>query len=181
MFNQENIDMANNYNDALERAKQAIIDCGSNASRKEMIYGIFPELRENEEDKIKDTLHSIICRAINDQGTPYEERVFISKKVVPYVEKLQEQHLEAINSASDGSETLASLEKEQGPMHFLEIPAGDIAPAEEDGPFDEDEFLDGELSAFLQNYDKEYDDDAAVSDVARHFYEIGKKTTPNLR
>lgn len=65
--------------------------------------------------------------------------------------------------------------KEQGPMHFLEIPAGDIAPAEEDGPFDEDEFLDGELSAFLQNYDKEYDDDAAVSDVARHFYEIGKK------
>lgn len=83
--------MANNYNDALERAKQAIIDCGSNASRKEMIYSIFPELRENEEDKIKDTLHSIICRAINDQGTPYEERVFISKKVLPYVEKLQEQ------------------------------------------------------------------------------------------
>lgn len=38
--------MANNYNDALERAKQAIIDCGSNASRREMIYGIFPELRE---------------------------------------------------------------------------------------------------------------------------------------
>lgn len=38
--------MANNYNDALERAKQAIIDCGSNASRKEMIYSIFPELRE---------------------------------------------------------------------------------------------------------------------------------------
>ena len=40
---------------------------------------------------------------------------------------------------------------------------------------DEDEFLEDELSAFLQNYDKEYDDDAAVSDVARHFYEIGKK------
>ena len=39
----------------------------------------------------------------------------------------------------------------------------------------EDGFLEDELSAFLQNYDKEYDDDAAVSDVARHFYEIGKK------
>lgn len=38
------------YNDALERAKQAIIDCGDNASRKEMIYGIFPELRESEEE-----------------------------------------------------------------------------------------------------------------------------------
>lgn len=48
-------------------------------------------------------------------------------------------------------------------------------PADEDGPFDEDAFLEDELSAFLQNYDKEYDDDAAVSDVARHFYEIGKK------
>lgn len=51
----------------------------------------------------------------------------------------------------------------------------DSFTAEEDGPFDEDEFLEDELSAFLQNYDKEYDDDAAVSDVARHFYEIGKK------
>lgn len=66
------------------------------------------------------------------------------------------------------------LEK-QKPMYNLEIPAGDVAPAEEDGPFDEDEFLEDELSAFLQNYDKEYDDDAVVSDVAKHFYEIGKK------
>ena len=64
---------------------------------------------------------------------------------------------------------------EQKPMYNLEIPAGDVASAEEDGPFDEDEFLDDELSAFLQNYDKEYDDDAAVSDVAKHFYELGKK------
>ena len=38
--------METHYNDALEKAKQAIIDCGSNAGRKEMIYGIFPELRE---------------------------------------------------------------------------------------------------------------------------------------
>ena len=58
---------------------------------------------------------------------------------------------------------------------FDKIGDSTVAPAEEDGPFDEDEFLEDELSAFLQNYDKEYDDDAAVSDVARHFYEIGKK------
>ena len=50
-------------------------------------------------------------------------------------------------------------------------------PAKEDGPFDEDKFLEGELAAFLQNYDKEYDDDAAISDVAIHFYELGKKMT----
>ena len=89
--------MDNNYNDALERARQAIIDCGSNASRKEMIYGIFPELRESEEDKIKETLHSIIRRAINDQGTPYEERAFVSTKVLPYVEKLQERKSAVLN------------------------------------------------------------------------------------
>ena len=71
-------------------------------------------------------------------------------------------------------EVVAYLER-QKPMETLEIPAGDVVPAEEDAPFDEDEFLENELSAFLQNYDKEYDDDAAVSDVAKHFYEVGKK------
>ena len=53
-------------------------------------------------------------------------------------------------------------------------------PAKGDGPFDEDKFLEGELAAFLQNYDKEYDDDAAVSDVAIHFYELGKKMKQKL-
>ena len=69
----------------------------------------------------------------------------------------------------------AQWQKEQKPMHNLEISAGDVAPAEEDGTFNEDEFLENELSAFLQNYDKEYDDDAVVSDVAKHFYELAKK------
>lgn len=58
---------------------------------------------------------------------------------------------------------------------------GEQQPAKEDGPFDEDKFLEGELAAFLQNYDKEYDDDAAVSDVAIHFYELGKKMMMNQK
>lgn len=82
--------------------------------------------------------------------------------------------VEAFGQGKYKKEMLAYLES-QKPMYNLEIPAGDVAPAEEDGPFDEDEFLEDELSAFLQNYDKEYDDDAAVSDVAKHFYELGKK------
>ncbi len=39
----------------------------------------------------------------------------------------------------------------------------------------EEEYLDSELRAFLCNYDKEYDDDPAVSDVAKHFYELGTR------
>ncbi len=39
----------------------------------------------------------------------------------------------------------------------------------------EEEYFDSELRAFLCNYDKEYDDDPAVSDVAKHFYELGKR------
>lgn len=39
----------------------------------------------------------------------------------------------------------------------------------------EEEYFDSELRAFLCNYDKEYDDDPAVSDVAKYFYELGKK------
>lgn len=58
---------------------------------------------------------------------------------------------------------------------------GEQQPAKEDGPFDEDKFLEGELAAFLKNYDKEYDDDAVVSDVAIHFYELGKKMMMNQK
>lgn len=74
-------------------------------------------------------------------------------------------------------ELVAWLNKYKESLHIPETckENADSFTAEEDGPFDEDEFLEDELSAFLQNYDKEYDDDAAVSDVARHFYEIGKK------
>lgn len=39
------------YEEALERAKAAIKDCGDNLGRKKMIYGIFPELQESEDEK----------------------------------------------------------------------------------------------------------------------------------
>lgn len=93
----------------------------------------------------------------------------IRKEIIHYI-------LYKANGVSEEQEHMwVTYLKKQKPIYNLEIPAGDVAPAEEDGPFDEDEFLEDELSAFLQNYDKEYDDDVAVSDVARHFYEIGKK------
>jgi hypothetical protein len=64
--------MEGDYKKALERARQAIIDCGSNAGRKEMIYGIFPELRESEEEltratdeKIRKELSAFLCNVAN--------------------------------------------------------------------------------------------------------------------
>jgi len=149
--------------------------------------------KESDDERIRKDLITFVC-----QFAPEHLKV----QYIAYLEKQKEQrseiniehlksymlqYLQDAASKKEDSEIEADTDKwakmiikafegiEQKPMHFLEIPAGDIAPAEEDDPFDEDEFLDGELSAFLQNYDKEYDDDTAVSDVARHFYEIGKK------
>lgn len=62
------MDYEKKYNNALERAKHAIEDCGDNQGRKNMIYGIFPELAESEEDEkmiiyarkyLDDALHEI--------------------------------------------------------------------------------------------------------------------------
>jgi hypothetical protein len=74
----------------------------------------------------------------------------------------------------DASDAIAYLEKQKDKVVEFDHDR-EQQPAKEDGPFDEDKFLEGELAAFLQNYDKEYDDDAAISDVAIHFYELGKK------
>ena len=95
--------MANNYNDALERAKQAIIDCGSNASRKEMIYGIFPELRESEDERIRKALIKLLNEG-KDLICWAEMNGYNLKDAIAYLEKQKEQHLEAINSEGGSSE-----------------------------------------------------------------------------
>lgn len=69
--------MNTDYNDALSRARQG-----------KPLEEIFPELAE---DKVRATLKKIICRAINDDlGLPYDERDYISRKVLPYVEMLEQ-------------------------------------------------------------------------------------------
>ena len=44
------------YNEALERAKSAIKDCGDNKGRISMIESIFPELKESEDERIRKVL-----------------------------------------------------------------------------------------------------------------------------
>ena len=44
---------------------------------------------ESEDERIRKKLHEVICRSINDPNIPYKERDYISKSVLPYVEKLE--------------------------------------------------------------------------------------------
>lgn len=87
------------YNDALERAKQAIIDCGSNAGRKEMIYGIFPELREWGEaeaasatdEKIRKELSAFLWDVANGSFKSMPSASMCQKWAV-YLNKQKEQY-----------------------------------------------------------------------------------------
>ena len=71
------MDYERKYNNALERARQAIKDCGDNQGRKNMIYGIFPELQEgeseDENDKIITTLYFLIKDHDWINGAPKEQ------------------------------------------------------------------------------------------------------------
>lgn len=48
------------YEEALQRAKQQLIDCGDNQGRKNIIYKIFPELRESENERTRKELIEFI-------------------------------------------------------------------------------------------------------------------------
>ncbi len=140
------------YKASLKTAAQWIKD-GCTDKEKICLKCVFLELRESEDERIRKWL--LECVENLSDGNFIE----VSRQdVLFYLEKQKEQ-------------------KPVGGKEYSSPECGTTAGvwSEEDGPFDEDEFLEDELSAFLQNYDKEYDDDAAVSDVAKHFYEIGKK------
>ena len=49
------------YNEALERAKSAIKECGNNKGRITMIEEIFPELKENKDEGIRKAIISIVA------------------------------------------------------------------------------------------------------------------------
>lgn len=63
------MDYKEKYQQALERAKQGIKDCGDNEGRKKMIYNIFPSLAENEDERIREAIIQFlkVCLGINDK------------------------------------------------------------------------------------------------------------------
>lgn len=50
------------YEQALERARQAILECDDNEGRKSIICGIFPELKESEDERTRETLMEYVQR-----------------------------------------------------------------------------------------------------------------------
>lgn len=95
------MDYKKKYNNALDRARLAIKDCGDNQGRKKIIYGIFPDLAESDDERIR----SRIVTVIKNQKEGY-------------------LGLEC-NHGATWDEMLAYLEKqkEQKPEHF-ELKAG---------------------------------------------------------
>lgn len=72
------------YDEALERAKQGIKDCGDNEGRKKMIYNIFPELAESEDERIRKAMIQYF------QRFPYEnlkEAGITAKDAIAWLEK----------------------------------------------------------------------------------------------
>lgn len=155
------------------------------------------EQKENEDEKIIKGLENFLwCIAnggMNDRGTmPSAE---MCQKWLAYLEKLKEQQeLPLMGEDTDlyfdewkqrfkGNPTkrqcfeegIRYSERKQKEC-CLAIPSGDTAPAEEDTiSKNEQDFLENEISAFLCNYDKEFDDDAPTYNIAEHFYRLGKK------
>lgn len=144
-----------NRNEAIEIVKKNWPYNGFTQLR-DALETLIPELRVNEDENIRKEIAEFIDKVLKDKNV----LLLVADRIGDDIPSMIPAWIAYLES--------------QKPMYNLEIPAGDVAPAEEDGPFDEDEFLENELSAFLQNYDKEYEDDAAVSDVAKHFYEVGK-------
>lgn len=81
------------YGDAVERMKSWMNgghpECFSEAHKAAEF--VFPELAESEEEKLSEKLHQCVCRAINNDKLPYEERKYISEKVIPYLENLEKR------------------------------------------------------------------------------------------
>lgn len=149
-FNGKIMDYEKKYNEALEKARKLYNDAKANEyiSDMEDYEYIFPEVAESEDERIRTTLKE----AFEAYDIESSWNGIPIRSIFTWLEKQKEQ-----KNTSASTMAPSCLEVKQ---------------KEQNG---EDGFLEDELSAFLQNYDKEYDDDAAVSDVARHFYEIGKK------
>lgn len=80
------------YNEALERAKSAIKECGDNKGRITMIESIFPELGENEDERIRKTLREIIIDYDPNNEILIKEVGVSQKQFITWLEKQGEQN-----------------------------------------------------------------------------------------
>lgn len=85
------------YKEALERAREFMTNKGvaPNAdafkTAKELTETIFPELKESEDEKIRQTLIHIVKGACNKYGIKYQGKEIGEEKLLAYLEKQGEQ------------------------------------------------------------------------------------------
>ena len=149
------------YEEALEKARKINSGEGVEAPPDWTICEvIFPQLKESEDERIR----KWIFNCIDSLGYPADEDA--------------EKELEEMQPLA-----LAWLEKQKEPEN---VSASTMIPScweeeqKEQKPIiinqDEKEFLADEITAFLCNYDKEFDgEDPVPSEVAEHFYLLGKQ------
>lgn len=82
----------NKYEEALERAKSAIKECGNNLGRIKMIESIFPELGGNEDERIRKAIisHMHIVKSVN--GVDVSEILAWLEKVKDFDKQLEEAY-----------------------------------------------------------------------------------------
>lgn len=85
------------YDEALERAKEQIKECGDNEGRKKMIRNIFPELHESEDEKTRKALIQFLndIKSISESGRTSwairKDDAEMCSGFITYLEKQKEQ------------------------------------------------------------------------------------------
>ena len=108
------MDYEKKYNNAIERAKHAIEDCGDNQGRKEMIYGIFPELAESDDEKIREGL----LRHFRNKTKPYWNEIAV-KNIIAYLERQEEKPKNADSISADCASSAKCENEHNKPGDFV--------------------------------------------------------------
>lgn len=107
----------NRYDEALERAKSAIKNCGDNKGRIAMIESIFPELKESEDERIRKDLLAFI-------KAPYVYDFIVHDRVDPWIAWIEKQGEQKSTAWSEWDEV--RLNRIVANLELLNVADGDI-------------------------------------------------------
>lgn len=183
--------------EAIKAIKEKMDYYESDKRLRGAIETLIPELAESEDEKIRkeiisflqDDIDRINCRVSGDYDDRDEDDIEHQnwcKKAIAYLERQKEQK-PSINIDQLKSLMLQYLQEASNEKEDSDIEADTDKWARkilgydfEQKPItinqDEKEFLADEITAFLCNYDKEFDgEDPVPSEIAEHFYLLGKQ------
>ena len=81
------------YDEALKKAAQLIKNCGDNNGRKEMIRSIFSELKESEDERIREVIMQVLSESTCYKDDCYKKHGVSMFDVFAWIEKQGEQSL----------------------------------------------------------------------------------------